>query len=62
VLIDIESIREASFVLIVNDAGTGMIILSQLIWKYIFIALGSAISRGYDQAVVRINKDNVTAV
>ena len=62
VLVRVEFIRAASLVLIVNDTGTCVIILRQLIGKDKLIALGGAVSRGNHQPVIRVDKDNVTAV
>ena len=62
VLVDVEFIRAAGFVLVVNDAGTCVVILCQLIGKDKLVALGGAVSRGNHQTVIGINKDNVTAV
>ena len=62
VLVNVEFIRAASLMLIVNDAGTCVIILRQLIGKDKLIALGGAISRGNHQPIIRVDKDNVTAV
>lgn len=62
VLVDVEFIRAASFVLVVNDAGAFAIILRQLIGKHKLVALGGAVSRGNHQTVVGINKDDVTAL
>ena len=61
-LVNVEFIRAASLMLIVNDAGTCVIILRQLIGKDKLIALGGAISRGNHQPIIRVDKDNVTAV
>lgn len=62
VLFNIEFIRAPSFVLVVNDAGTCVVILRQLIGKEKLVALGGAVGGGNHQTVVGIDKDNVTAV
>ena len=46
VLVDVEFVRAASLVLVVNDASACVIILCQLIGKDKLVALDGAVSRG----------------
>ena len=62
VLADIELVGRSGFVLIVDHAGSLTVIVCKLRWKDIFIAFGAAFGGGDDKSVVRIHKNQFTAV